>query len=196
MSNTDNNTSQNEQLFIAYFDGDLSPEEMDSFEQRLDTDEAFAREFGSYKKTVELVRSLPQVSAPPTLLPAIERRLQRRQQMRHNAYHLRFPYELVVFIALLVGIFYMYFVMVPDIPGPVAYTVKIQLSQPLTEQMKDEFGFTCADGQAGDFTLCKSRMSRGLAVKLVETLDPVTSQPVRLPPGVELFEFRIRAQNR
>jgi hypothetical protein len=196
MSNQDNGINRNEELFIAYFDGDLPPAEMDEFEQRLDSDSQFAKQFNRYRKTIELVRSLPSVTAPPSLLPAIERRLQRRQQMRGPAYQLRFPYELLVFVALLVGILYMYFGMVPTGPGAIAYTVKVQISQPLPETVQETFGFTRTEDREGGITHYKTRTNRASALKIVEAIRPLSSRDLKLPQGVDLIEFRLRTQNR
>lgn len=196
MSNQENGINRNEELFVAYFDGDLPPEEMDEFEQRLDSDPQFAEQFNRYRETVELVRSLPTVTAPPSLLPAIERRLQRRQQMRGPAYQLRFPYELLVFVALLVGVLYLYFGMVPTGPGTIAYTVKMQISQPLPDTVQEAFGFTQTEDKAKGITHYKTRTNRASALQIVEAIRPLSTKDLKLPQGVDLFEFRLRTQNR
>lgn len=180
----------NEEWFLAYLDGELTPEEMDELEGRLEKDQALRDEFAQYKRTVELVRNIGPAQAPVDLLPNIQRRLARRQERSYDM-QLRFPYELLVFVALLVGILYMYFVMVPAGPGEVAFVLKVETSSPLTPETARQFSLTEED-RAGEDTVFTVRLDRETAAVLLEELKSVAARLPELPEGVKLFEVRIR----
>jgi hypothetical protein len=65
------------ELLSAYLDGELSAEERLRAEQLLENSVGARREIDEFAELSELVRSLPAVSAPPELLPAILRRAER-----------------------------------------------------------------------------------------------------------------------
>ena len=180
----------NEDWFLAYLDGELTPEEMDQLEGRLGEDHALKEEFEQYKRTVDLVRSVGPAHAPEDLLPSIQRRLARRQE-RSIDMQLRFPYELLVFVALLVGILYMYFVMVPAGPGEVAFVLKVETSGPLAPETARQFSLSREDRE-GKGTVFTVRLDRQTAAGLLEELKSVAAQLPELPDGVKQFEVRIR----
>ncbi len=180
----------NEEWFLAYLDGELTPEEMDQLEGRLKEDQALKDEFDQYKRTVELVRKVGPAHAPTDLLPNIQRRLARRQERSYDM-QLRFPYELLVFVALLVGILYMYFVMVPAGPGEVAFVIKVETSSPLTPETTQQFSLTKVEREGKD-TVFTVRLDRQTASSLLKELKSVAAQLPELPDGVRLFEVRIR----
>ena len=180
----------NEEWFLAYLDGELTPEEMDQLEGRLKEDQALKDEFDQYKRTVELVRKVGPAHAPTDLLPNIQRRLARRQERSYDM-QLRFPYELLFFVALLVGILYMYFVMVPAGPGEVAFVIKVETSSPLTPETTQQFSLTKVEREGKD-TVFTVRLDRQTASSLLKELKSVAAQLPELPDGVRLFEVRIR----
>lgn len=54
-------------LLSAYLDGDVTPDERREVEGRLETDADFAAELAALRRTVELVKSLPTLTAPRNL---------------------------------------------------------------------------------------------------------------------------------
>lgn len=180
----------NEKSFLAYLDGELTPEEMEQLESRLDEDRALKEEFEQYKRTVELVRVVGPAHAPEDLLPNIQRRMARRQERSFDM-QLRFPYEVLVFVALLVGILYMYFGMLPAGPGEVAFVIKIDASGPVTPETAREYSLTREDRE-GKETVFTVRLDRQAAVSLLEQLKSVAAHLPELPDGVTRFEVRIR----
>jgi anti-sigma factor RsiW len=70
--------SSNQQLFSRYVDGDLSDEQRSTFEQRLEEDGEFRRDFKAYETMVTAVRDLPSEGADDAFVSDAQEALRRR----------------------------------------------------------------------------------------------------------------------
>ncbi len=95
-------------LFNDFLEGDLSPEEHAKFEERLENDEVFKREYEQFFSVVGGLRALPFTFAPDDFVNTVQSRIRTRSRGRFFAdnYLLtsRIPYEVVGLVMILVMI--------------------------------------------------------------------------------------------
>ncbi len=70
--------SEREYLFNAYLEGNLTEEEREKFDERLEDDSSFRREYEEFREVVDGVRNLPRQSAPPDMSRNVRRRIRIR----------------------------------------------------------------------------------------------------------------------
>jgi len=192
MSESDDIISPHEELFTAFLDGHLAPEEVDSFEKRLADEPDFAASFESYRKTVELLRRVGPARAPESLLPTLQRRIVGRAMREALGPQLRFPYEVVVFMALLAGILYMYFAMVPTNPRDIIrkekpVLIEVETSAPLAAELKKEYSLKEADAGRPHERAFFGKYDRARASSLLEAVAPIAKAPPGLPETGDFF---------
>lgn len=180
------NISPDEELFVAYLDEELSADGISTFERRLHDEPEFARSFETYRRTVELVKQVGLTRAPESLLPSVQRRLSRRMARPHGL-QVRFPYELLVFMVLLAGILYMYFAMVPQIPGPVAergksILVQVHLDQDPPQDLPARYGLEEKGLNERGEALLFGKLTKERAIALMEELSPLAESVPKLSP--------------
>lgn len=192
MSEPNDNITPDEELFTSYFDGQLTPPEVEAFEKKLAEDSRFAGQFEVFRRTVELLRRVGPARAPETLLPTLQRRLVGRAMREAMGPQLRFPYEIVVFMALLAGIFYMYFVMVPTHPRDIVrkekpVLVEVELLAPLPAELKEEFELKEADTGKTHERGFFGKFQRDGAAELLDAVTPIAKVPPLLPETGDHF---------
>ena len=124
-----------EERFLAYLDGESTPAEKKDLEDELSQNPELRARFEQYRKTVELLRRIGPTKAPDSFLDDVQNRVARRPIARPTL-HIRFPFELVAVMAVLLGVLYMYFVWAPGDPGTIHRAsppsiVRVELSRPL-----------------------------------------------------------------
>jgi hypothetical protein len=186
MSETNDIINPDEELFTSYLDGRLTPSEVEEFERKLVGDPDFEGRFQVYRRTVELLRRVGPARAPETLLPTLQRRLVGRAMREAMGHQLRFPYEVVVFMALLAGIFYMYFVMVPTNPRDIVrrdkpVLVEVELLAPVAAEIRAEFDLQEADTGRPHERGFFGKYGREEAARLLTAIASVAKTPQSLP---------------
>lgn len=93
-------------LFNAYFEGDLTAQERAEFDQRLETDEAFGHAYEEFVSIMGGLRALPFEFAPDDFVEQVQSRIRRRSRGRFFAdnylYSSRVPYEIVALVMMVV----------------------------------------------------------------------------------------------
>ncbi len=126
-------------LFCAYLDGELDQPQARALEDRLRQEPDLARAFQRYQRTIALLRKRGTRPAPENLLPAVERRIIRRQRLRLDAPPLvRFPVELLLAVLLLSGIVLAYFSLDPPPARPPTESSAPVLHVELTRELSME----------------------------------------------------------
>ena len=68
-------------LFNAYFEGDLTAQEREEFETKLDEDEGFRRNYDEFVNIMSGLRTLPFEFAPDDFVDKVESRIRRRSNV-------------------------------------------------------------------------------------------------------------------
>lgn len=98
--------SEREELFNAFFEGELNDDDHAAFEQRLDDDETFRREYEEFFRIMGGLRELPFEFAPDDFVERVQTRIRTRSRGRFFAdqylYKSRVPYEVVCVVMIIV----------------------------------------------------------------------------------------------
>jgi anti-sigma factor RsiW len=95
-------------LFNAYFEDDLDPEDRLAFEERLDDDPEFRREFDSFSDMMSGLHELPFEFAPDDFVERVQTRVRTRSRGRFfneqpgALYRYRIPYEIIAIVMIIV----------------------------------------------------------------------------------------------
>lgn len=93
-------------MFNAYFEGDMTAEERSSFERRLEHDQGFRRDYEEFLKLVAGLRALPFEFAPDDFVEKVQSRIRTRSQGRFFAENYltstHVPYEVIALVMLVV----------------------------------------------------------------------------------------------
>jgi len=93
-------------LFNAYFEGDLTQDEREEFESRLEKDEPFRRDYQTFVGIMGGLRDLPLQFAPDDFVDQVTSRIRRRSRGRFFAenylYRHRVPYEVIAVVMMAV----------------------------------------------------------------------------------------------
>ena len=93
-------------LFNAFYEDDLEGEELQAFEERLETDEAFAQDFEQFSNVVGGLRNLPFEFAPDDFEERLKSRIRTRSSGRFFADNYLFtdrvPYEVVAVVMMVI----------------------------------------------------------------------------------------------
>lgn len=95
--------SEDELLINAYLEGDLSEDQAEAFEARLEDDEDFAAEFEFFATVVAGVGDLPFEMAPDGFVDEVESRIRERSRGRffgETVYRSSLPFELVAILMM------------------------------------------------------------------------------------------------
>lgn len=106
--NKEEEMSEQDLLFNDFLEGELSDEEHALFEERLESDETFKRDYEQFFNVVGGLRSMPFTFAPDDFVDQVQSRIRSRSRGRFFAdnYLLtsRIPYEVVGLVMILVMI--------------------------------------------------------------------------------------------
>ncbi len=98
--------SENELLFNAYIDDELTAAERDEFAERLDADPDFKRAWEDFSSVVGAVQNLPFEFAPDDFVERVQGRIRTRSRGRFFGEELlfrtRMPYEVVALVMIIV----------------------------------------------------------------------------------------------
>ena len=98
--------SEQDLLFNAYLDGDLSADERAEFDERLDSDPDFAKAWENFSDVMGAVHNLPFEFAPDDFVDRVKGRIRTRSRGRFFAeeylYRTRMPYEVVCIVMIIV----------------------------------------------------------------------------------------------
>ena len=166
-----------EERFLAYLDGELSPEERSRLDQELAANPDLRARFAQYRRTAQLLRSVGPTRAPATLLPALQRRMRRRRFQVPLA--LRFPYEGIAILVLIMGVMYAYYsAITPPWEEIVRTSAPTQLRLELTAApdpaLVKEYNFVPTAAPYGGKHLFVVRLDRERTLKLLDALRPIT----------------------
>ena len=93
-------------FFNAYFEGDLTREEREDFERRLESDEPFRSQYNEFVNIMGGLRALPFEFAPDDFVERVESRIRTRSAGRFFAdnyfYRARVPYEVIAIVMIVV----------------------------------------------------------------------------------------------
>lgn len=93
-------------LFNAYFEGDLTASEREAFEGQLERDEGFRKNYDEFVHIMTGLRALPFEFAPDDFVDKVESRIRRRSKGRFFAanylYTSRVPYEVIALVMMVV----------------------------------------------------------------------------------------------
>lgn len=98
--------SEQDLLFNAYLDDDLSADEKAEFDERLDADPDFAQAWTEFADVMVAVRGLPFEFAPDNFVAGVQTRIRSRSRGRFFAeemlFRTRMPYEVVCLVMIIV----------------------------------------------------------------------------------------------
>lgn len=101
--------SEQDALFNAYFEGDMTADEREAFTAMLDADDALRREYDHFVDIMGGLRNLPLEFAPDTFVADVQTRIRTRSRGRffaeshiYNLYRSRVPYEVIAIVMILV----------------------------------------------------------------------------------------------
>ncbi len=93
-------------LFNAYFEGDLTADEREEFERRLETDPDFKHDYDEFVHIMGGLRTLPFEFAPDDFVDKVQSRIRRRSKGRffteNYLYTTRVPYEVIALVMMVV----------------------------------------------------------------------------------------------
>ncbi len=93
-------------MFNAYYEGDMTSEERQDFENRLEHDEAFRKDYEDFLSIVGGLRSLPFEFAPDHFVEKVQSRIRTRSAGRFFAENYltsnRVPYEVIALVMIVV----------------------------------------------------------------------------------------------
>ncbi len=102
----DSEVSEQDLLFNAYFDDDLSADERQDFEGRLAADPSFAQQWKDFASIMGAVQGLPFEFAPDDFAERVRSRIRTRSRGRFFAeeylFKTRMPYEVVALVMIIV----------------------------------------------------------------------------------------------
>lgn len=102
----DSEVSEQDLLFNAYLDGELSDDEREEFSERLSDDPAFAKAWKDFSSVMGAVRNLPFEFAPDDFVDTVKSRIRTRSRGRFFAeeylFRTRMPYEVVALVMIIV----------------------------------------------------------------------------------------------
>ena len=98
---------QAQDLFSAYWDGELQPEQVEAFEAFLEDDEETRQEYDRFRRALESLSSLSEQPAPDNFMEKLQRRMRRRSGGKLFGANrwgtvTRVPYELFSLILILI----------------------------------------------------------------------------------------------
>lgn len=136
--------AQDEELLVAYCDGEMEADERRKFELRLAAEPDLKARHETYCRAMSLLKVMGPAEAPPSMLPALEKRLGVRRDPRTLL--LRFPMEVLVTLAVLMATVLLYFQTtfndeqaarpVRTLPQPVEVTVSDTPAQDVLEEFQ------------------------------------------------------------
>lgn len=98
--------SEQDVLFNAYFEGDLSESERAEFNARLTRDDAFRRDYEAFTELMGGLRQLPFTFAPDDFVDRVQSRIRTRSRGRFFAENylgkVRAPYEVIAVIMIII----------------------------------------------------------------------------------------------
>lgn len=101
--------SEQDALFNAYFEGDMTPEEREAFTAALDADDALRQDYDYFVDIMGGLRNMPLEFAPDTFVHDVQARIRTRSRGRffaeshiYNLYRSRVPYEVIAIVMILV----------------------------------------------------------------------------------------------
>ncbi len=98
--------SEQDALFNAYLDDELSERERDEFNARLRDDPEFKRAYDGFVGVMQVVRALPFEFAPDDFVDKVQGRIRQRSRGRFFAENFltqaRLPYEVVAVVMMIV----------------------------------------------------------------------------------------------
>ena len=96
-------STQYDERFADYVDGELSASELSALEEELRRDERLREALDAYRDVVERVREMPDEQAPAELLNLVQQRIRRKTRGRFYgaAAAMGFPYQAAVSVVLL-----------------------------------------------------------------------------------------------
>ena len=93
-------------MFNAYYEGEMTPEERGAFEERLERDGPFKREYEDFLSVVGGLRGLPFEFAPDDFVERVQSRIRTRSAGRFFAETYlnsnRVPYEVIALVMIIV----------------------------------------------------------------------------------------------
>lgn len=93
-------------LFNAYFEGDLTEDEREAFDLRLEQDEVFRDSYNEFVEIMGGLRDLPFEFAPDDFVDKVQSRIRHRSRGRFFAENFltsyRFPYEVIAAVMMIV----------------------------------------------------------------------------------------------
>jgi anti-sigma factor RsiW len=106
MGNVEVELSELDLLFNAYLDDELSDEEREEFDDRLESDPDFARAWDDFSSVVGGLRGMPFEFAPDDFVDRVQGRIRTRSAGRFFAeeylFKTRMPYEVVALVMIIV----------------------------------------------------------------------------------------------
>lgn len=97
---------EQDMLFNTYFEGDLTTQEREAFDERLERDEAFRRSYQEFVDVMGGLRELPFEFAPDDFVDKVQGRIRHRSAGRFFAenylYTTRVPYEVIALVMMVV----------------------------------------------------------------------------------------------
>lgn len=111
--------SEQDLLFNAYLDDELSDDERRSFDERLADDPSFARQWEDFSSIMAAVHQLPFEFAPDDFVDRVRTRIRTRSRGRFFAeeylFNTRMPYEVVALVMIIaMASAYLFMGMPPD----------------------------------------------------------------------------------
>lgn len=181
--------TREQEEFLCYLDRDMAEEDRVRFEARLAEDPELAGRLQAYRRTVELLRSMGPASAPLTVLRGAQHRLAAR--FPKNQY-LRFPYELVVFTVLMIGVIYAYVIMLESPGVESAQMLRLELKEFPDRALAREFGLSMVPPTRQTPALLSVRLDAARARALLERFRPLLSDPpATLNADAKAYEIRL-----
>ncbi len=93
-------------MFNAYYEGDMTPEEREDFEGRLERDDIFRQDYEDFLSVVGGLRSLPFEFAPDDFVEKVQSRIRTRSAGRFFAENYlssgHVPYEVIALVMIIV----------------------------------------------------------------------------------------------
>lgn len=98
---------QAQDLFSAYWDGELPPEKVEAFEAFLERDDETRQEYDSFRRALESLSALSEQPAPDNFVDKLQRRMRRRSGGKLFGADrwgtiTRVPYELFSLVLILI----------------------------------------------------------------------------------------------
>lgn len=188
MTERDHEIAAERERFRTYLDDEMSVEERAEFEADMAANDELKAEFEIYRSTVELLHRVGPMEAPPTLLPAIQKRMAGRHMRENYGATIRFPYEVLAFVIMLGCVFYLYFTQLPGNPGAILQkarpqVVEVELSRPAPASVEAAYGLQIIKTDRPFERTVYGTYTRAKAAQLLDDLAPTLVTPMTLPKG-------------